>query len=94
MVAENTAPMTKKIDRPTRSPMSPGSANSSTNTTTTKMPSVRNWRLRYAAAPSWTARPMSCILEVPSPAASTSRSSTKPMASAASATTATTPTMA
>ena len=39
-----------------RSPMSSaGSANSSTKTTTTKTPSVRNCRLRYAAAPSWTA---------------------------------------
>ena len=56
MVAENTAPITKKIDRPICSPMSSaGSTNSRTNTMTTKTPSVRNWRFRYAAAPSWTA---------------------------------------
>src|SRR3954469_21065189 len=62
IVAENRAPMMKKIDRPIRSPMSSaGSAKSRTKTMMTNTPSVRNWRLRYAVAPSWTARPMSRI---------------------------------
>ena len=93
IVAENTAPMMKKMERPMRSPMSSaGSAKSRTNTTMTNTPSVRNWRLRYATAPSWTARPISCIFGVPSSAARTSLRRMKPMARAARATTATTPT--
>ena len=94
IVAENSAPTRKKIDRPMLSPMlAAGSAKSSTKTIATKTARVLNWRLRYAVAPSWTARPMSCIFGVPASAASTSRRSTKPMARAARATTATTPTM-
>jgi hypothetical protein len=77
IVAENTAPTTKKTDRPilTSVSLSPasetGSRNSSTTAMTTKIPSVLNWRTRYAEAPSCTAPAISCILLVPRPAAST-----------------------
>ncbi len=57
---------------------------------TTKTPMVRNWRRRYAAAPSWTAREISCIFAVPWLAASTSRTSRPATPSASRATTATT----
>jgi len=48
-----------------------------TNTTmargTTIIPMVRNWRLRYAEAPSWMAPAISCISWVPGSWASTPR---------------------
>ena len=71
IAAENPAPIRKKTDRPTLTPLSPGSRNSSAQTTTAKSARVRNCRLRYADAPSWTARAISRIDSVPSPAAST-----------------------
>ena len=47
---------------------------------TTMMAMVRNWRLRNASAPSWTARAISRILGVPVSAASTLRASRRPAA--------------
>ncbi len=74
--------------RPMRSPVvSAGSTNSSTKTITTKTLNVRNWRPRYAAAPSWTAPEISCILGVPAAAASTPARRTKEMIKATIATT-------
>ncbi len=57
-------------------PVSPGSRNSRPNTTAANSTRVRNIRLRYAAAPSWTACAISCMRSVPSCAASTWRRST------------------
>ena len=57
---------------------------------TTNTARVRNWRRRYAAAPSCTASEISCIFCVPLLAASTSRTSTQATPSAHSATTPTT----
>ncbi|MFN8168331.1 MAG: hypothetical protein U0S36_06075 [Candidatus Nanopelagicales bacterium] len=91
MIAENTAPTRKKIERPTRSAVvSAGRMNSRTNTRTAKIDSVRNWRERYAAAPSCTAAAISFMFSVPSLAARTSRASTQATPSAAMATSATT----
>src|SRR5665647_1403854 len=81
MAAEKPAPSRKKTDRPTRIPVSPGSRNSSPNTTAAKSTRVRNIRLRYAAAPSWTAWAISCMRGVPSCAASTCRRRTSAKAS-------------
>ncbi len=53
--------------------MSAGSSSSTNGITTTKPATVRNCRRRYAAAPSWTARPTSIIRGLPWLAASTSR---------------------
>ena len=56
------------MDRPIRTQVPPsftGSSKSSTTTITTKTASVLNCRLRYALAPSWTARAISCIRGVP-----------------------------
>src|SRR5665647_629311 len=69
MTAEKPAPSRKKTDRPIRIPVSPGSRKSSPNTTAAKSTRVRNIRLRYAAAPSWTAWAIICIRGVPSCAA-------------------------
>src|SRR5665647_775206 len=88
MTAEKPAPSRKKTDRPTRIPVSPGSRKSSPNTTAAKSTRVRNIRLRYAAAPSWTAWAISCIRGVPSCAASTCRRRTTAKASEATAMTA------
>src|SRR5665648_395419 len=88
MAAEKPAASRKKIDRPIRIPVSPGSRKSSPNTTAAKSTRVRNIRLRYAAAPSWTAWAISCIRGVPSCAASTCRRRTTAKASEATAMTA------
>ena len=93
MKAEKTAPTTKKSERPILMAVSPpvvsltGSRKSRTNTMTTKMPSVLNWRVRYAGAPSWTAPAISCIFSVPLPAASTAltKAAAKPNATSAMA---------
>ena len=74
---ENTAPTTKKIERPIFGPdqnssiPGTGRKRSAMTAITAKTARVRNWRLRYAAAPSWTAPAISCIFSVPSLAAST-----------------------
>ena len=62
-----------------------GSSKSTKKMMTTNTPRVLNWRRRYAAAPSWMARAMSCIFWVPWLAASTSRTSTPATPSASSA---------
>ena len=78
------------MDRPHRTPEpSAGSTSSTKKITTTKTPRVRNWRRRYAAAPSWTASAISCILAVPCPAARTCLTSQPAIASASTAITAT-----
>ena len=62
------APTTKKIDRPIRTfapPSLTGRISNTTKTIRTNALSVLNCRFRYAAAPSWTARAMSCIRGVP-----------------------------
>ena len=88
---ENSAPTTKATERPISSPvLLAGSAKSTRKTTMMNGASVLNWRVRKALAPSWTARPMSRIPCVPSSAASTCLRRTKPMASAMTATAATT----
>ena len=88
---ENRAPTRKNNDRPKRTPSpSAGSTSSTKKITTTKTPIVRNWRCRYAAAPSWTAAEISCIFGEPWLAASTSRTSSPATPSAQSATTPTT----
>ena len=66
-----------------------GSSRSTKKIRTTKTAMVLNWRLRYAAAPSWTAVAISCIFAVPWLAASTVRTSRKATTRAAAATTAT-----
>ena len=53
---------------------------------------VRNWRPRYALAPSWTPRAIACIFGVPSFAASTSRRKIMAITSAIKAMTPTTAT--
>src|SRR5580658_1547243 len=90
VTAENTAPTRKKMLRPQRTPApSAGSRSRMKKMAITKMPRVWNWRRRYAAAPSWTARAISCIFWVPWLAASTSLTSTPATPSASRATTAT-----
>jgi hypothetical protein len=77
--AEKPAPRRNAIDRPTRMKVSPCTAssatgnakNSATASTTMKTPTVRNWRFRYARAPTWIARAISLIFSVPSGAART-----------------------
>src|SRR3954447_26231258 len=87
MSADATAPTTKKMLRPTRTPVSPGSRKSRRKTSRTNHLRVLNCRLRYAEAPSWTARAMVRMFSVPSPAASTCRRNRTPITSASSATT-------
>src|SRR5580704_9690638 len=88
---ENKAPTRKKMLRPHITPAPPawGSTSSTKKMTTTNTPRVLNWRRRYAAAPSCTARAISCIFWVPWPAASTSRTSTPAVPRASTPTTAT-----
>ncbi len=71
--AENPAPNRKNTERPVRTPVLPGSTSSSRQMTAAKTASVRNWRRRYAAAPSCTARAISIMFGVPWPSRSTSR---------------------
>src|SRR5580700_2133746 len=88
--AENSAPTRKKMLRPHITPLpAEGSTSSTKKMTTTNTPRVLNWRRRYAAAPSCTARAISCIFWVPWPAASTSRTSTPAVPRASTPTTAT-----
>ena len=90
VTAENSAPTRKKMLRPQRTlAPSAGSTSSTKKMMTTKTPRVLNCRRRYAAAPSCTARAISCIRWVPWLAASTSRTSTPATPRASSATTAT-----
>jgi hypothetical protein len=66
-MAENKAPTTKKADRPIFSDVvSAGSRNNKPKTRTAKMARVRNWRFKYADAPSWIATAISFIESVPS----------------------------
>ncbi len=69
---ESTAPITK----PTATGQPRKISSSATGTPT--MAIVRYWRLRYAAAPSWIACAISCILAFPAGAASTRRLAMKP----------------
>ena len=71
---------------------SAGSASSSRKASAANTASVRNIRLRYAEAPSWTAWAMFFMFSVPSPALSTSARKTNAIASATSAMTRTTTT--
>ena len=88
---ENRAPTRKNNERPQRTPSpSAGSTSRTKKMITTNTPRVRNWRRRYAAAPSCTASEISCIFCVPLLAASTSRTSRPATPSAHSATTPTT----
>src|SRR6478672_2880018 len=83
MAAENSAPTTKKPDRPHRtSAVSAGSRSSRPKTRMTKTLRVLNWRARYAWAPSSTAAPISCIFSVPGSAARTCWRKNTPMTSA------------
>jgi len=72
---------------------SPGSTKSRPKTTTTNSARVRNCRLRYADAPSWTASAICFMLSVPSGAARTWRLSTTATTRDRAPTTAITPTM-
>ncbi|CPU68049.1 Uncharacterised protein [Mycobacteroides abscessus] len=74
-------------------PPSPGSRNRRPKTIAANSASVRNWRLRYAPAPSCTAWAMSCIFAVPSSAARTCLRSTTAKARATRAIAAMTATM-
>ncbi len=91
MKALKTAPTTKNSDRPILTAVTlpvtsfTGSRKSSTTAMTTKMPSVLNWRTRYAWAPSCTAPAISCIFLVPVPVARTAltKAAAKPSATSA-----------
>jgi len=98
VIPEKTAPTMKKPERPSFSTVSLNCVDSGTGrkyrtitTITAKTARVRNWRERYAAAPSCTAPAISFMLSVPSLAARTSRARTQATPKAA---TATRPTMA
>ncbi len=93
MEAEQKAPSRKNSERPMRTPASPGRRNSRPNTTAANTIRVRNWRFRYAAAPSWIALAISLILEVPSRALSTCCRNVHDNNKAAAATTPMTTTM-
>ncbi len=81
VTALKTAPMMNATERPNLIENSECTAFSGAgrmkNRMTVSSPrntaSVRNWRERYAFAPSWIARAISFIFSVPSGAASTSR---------------------
>ncbi len=97
--AENTAPARKATERAIRrvrlaysSLACTGSKRRRKNAATAKTLSVRNCRPRYAPAPSCTARAITCILVVPSLAASTSRRKTIAITRASTAMTPTTAT--
>ena len=86
VMPEKTAPTKKNNERPMRSAwVSAGRRNSKKKTRTAKIAKVRNWRFKYAEAPSWIANAIFFMLSVPSSAANTWRTKSAATPSAANA---------